>query len=157
MLSPFSYIPIPSSGLLFWPHLGPLKFMEWLPITPQLDPDLTHHIPSHGPNPSWNNFPQLQGCRQPSNITWPSHDIVQPCVTCTTSLARPPSRQTWDLRVSNLFLFNLFLSYGMLMLFLLLRSCLCISMLIPDSEPGCMRPCTLFSSHLFHPHVDSPP
>jgi len=87
----------------------------------------------------------------------PSHDnhttMHHPC--CLVS--RPPSWQTWNLRVPTLFSFNLFLSYCMLMLLWLLCMVLCISMLIPDSEANCMHLCALFTSLSLPPPCRQPP
>jgi len=58
----------------------------------------------------------------PSKITWPSHDnhatMHHPCHL----VSRPLSWWTWDLRVPTLFIFNLFLSYCVLIPLWLLHS-----------------------------------
>src|SRR5882724_4224874 len=92
--------------------------------------------------PSQNAPPRPWGTWPPSKITWSSCDD---CATMRHLIGRPSSQQTWDLRVPTLFLSNLFLSNGILMLL----NCSTVSTLIPgldpDLEANCMCPCALFA------------
>jgi len=150
--------PSPQSGLLFWPHFrNPSSFMEWLQSHPTRSQTSPHSHPKPRPKPQLEQTShKLQGCQQPSNITWPSHDDCATMCYLHHLVGRPPSRRpgTWEFQT--LFLFNLFLSYGMLMLFLLLRSCL--MHLYAHSWLRAWLYAPLYPVLIptsFHPHVDS--
>jgi len=93
--------------------------------------------------PSWNAPPWPWGTWPSSKIMWSS--CYNHATTCHP-VSRPSSWQTWDLRVTTLFLFNLFLSYCML----ILSDCSAvpthIPVLNPDLEANCMCPCVWFAS-----------
>src|SRR5882724_4698721 len=116
-----------------------------------------HHILDGGQNHHHNGPPLPSGVWMPSKVMWPSHD------DCTTTchpghlVGRPPSWQTWDLRVPTLFLSNLFPSYCMLMLLYCSTVVVHISALIPNSETNCMCPCALFASPSPSPPCRQPP
>src|SRR5882724_1084678 len=113
------------------PCLDPISITSPTPLRPsptcsvsRIGPDHTRLnpldlIPLHPKSPS---EPQLvqphipSGMQQLSTITWSSCD--DHATTCHPHhlVGRPPSQQFWDLGVPTLFLFNLFLSYCMLIL-----------------------------------------
>src|SRR5882724_7185235 len=123
---------------------------------------MPNHAPWASPNriwyysqiPSRNAPPQPWGTWLPSEIMWSSHDNH---TTMCHLVGMPYSWWTWDLRVPTLFLSNLFLSYGMLML--LNRSTVpaCVPVLDPDLEADCMCPCSLFASPSPSPPCGQPP
>ena len=105
------------------PHQPPLRtsptcLVSWIsPDHTRLNPlDL---IPSHPKSPSEPQSVQphiLSGMQQLSTITWSSRDDRTTMRQPRRLIGRPTSRQSWDLGVPTLFLFNLFPSYCMLML-----------------------------------------
>src|SRR5882724_11685641 len=103
------------------PHTAFLRPPHWPdPTTPDPTPwtslyriEYPHENPSqNAPQWPWATWLLLK-------ITWASHDDH---VTMHHHIGRSLSQQPWDLRVPTLFFFNLFLSYGVLMLFWLLHS-----------------------------------
>src|SRR5882724_4573985 len=72
--------------------------------------------PKVQPKPWSEQIPMSLRMCKPSKITWTARD--DHATTCHPGhlIGRPPSQQTWDLRVPTLFLCNLFLSYCILML-----------------------------------------
>src|SRR5882724_11380057 len=83
-------------------HPQPYPTMHWDPLPLHLG-----LVPRH----SSDNNPSASGMQTPSGITWPScDDHATTCHLCHL-IGRPPSWQTWDLRVPTLFSSNLFLSY----------------------------------------------
>src|SRR5882724_6628434 len=77
---------------------------------------------------------------------WPSCDDHATMCHPHHLISRPPTWCTWVLRFPTLFIFNLFLSYCVLILLCLFHSGPMHACLIPDSEADCMHPCTLFAS-----------
>src|SRR5882724_11193818 len=110
------------------PHLSSSGFT---PSSPPRDPQPTLISPDHtrpGPRGLYQSHPKSQpkpwsectptalGMWIPPEIMWLARDDrATMCHSCHL-VSRPPSQQTWDLRVPTLFPFNLFLSYCMLML-----------------------------------------
>jgi len=83
-----------------------------------------HFLLVHGqkPEPLSECTPSASGTQQPSEIRWPSHDDCATMHHWHHLIGWSLSQWTWDLRVPNLFIFNLFSSHCMLILPLLLHS-----------------------------------
>src|SRR5882724_5677220 len=90
----------------------------------QIGPDHIRLVPldlilSHSKLPSKPQSAQpyiTSGMQRLSKITWSSRDNRATMCHPRHLVGRPPSRQSWNLGVPTLFLFNLFLSYCILML-----------------------------------------
>ena len=120
-------IPMPRGHEIMWPVRDqPTSYC--LPMTPHwlalTTPDPTPWTSLYGieyphETPSW-NAPQWPQATWPLlKIMWASRDDH---VTTCHCIGRSLIQRPWDLRVPTLFFFDLFLSYGVLMLFWLLRS-----------------------------------
>src|SRR5882724_3924119 len=73
------------------------------------------HLKSQ-PKPWLEHTPTALGMWIPPEITWPARDDHATTHHSCHLIGRPPNQQAWDLKVSTLFPFNLFLSYCVLML-----------------------------------------
>jgi len=87
---------------------------SWPCMTMPHGPPLLY--PRLWPEPWSECTPMAQGIWAPSKVTWPSHDDYTTMCHPGHLISRPPSQQSWDLRVPTLIPFDLFLSYYMLML-----------------------------------------
>src|SRR5882724_4166605 len=103
----------PHTAFLRPPHRSALTTPDPTPWTSLYRIEYSHENPSQ-------NAPQRPQATWPLiKIMWASCDDR---ITMRHRVSRSLSQWPWDLRVPTLFFFNLFLSYGVLMLFWLLHS-----------------------------------
>src|SRR5882724_5384436 len=103
----------PHTAFLQPPHQSAPTTPDPTPWTSLYCIEYPQETPSHNaPQQPWATWPLLK-------TTWASRDDH---ITRCHRISRLLSQWPWDLRVPTLFSFNLFLSYGVLMLFWLLHS-----------------------------------